>query len=105
MLTISGHSDDLIELDGDISEEFYIPAGARSRGEGKSYLAFSNGTVITIEYTDEGVWRIHPIVNPNNNLQIVQCPGDCDDDNYSDVATLEGVSWVVKGEGFVSNRK
>lgn len=95
--TITGHSDDLIELDGDITEEFYA-----GRADETDYLAFSDGTVITIKYTDEGVWRIHPIVKPNLNLQITQCAGDPNGDVYTDTATIEGVAWVVKGNGFVS---
>ncbi len=40
---VFGHSDDLIELEGDLSEEFI-------GGEKPCLLIFSDGTVLTIKY-------------------------------------------------------
>ncbi|MGH7486840.1 MAG: hypothetical protein ACREMY_14750 [bacterium] len=91
-ITVYGASDDLIEVDGDISEEFY----AIDSDEG-DLLAFSDGTVLKIAYSTSGVWRITPVVTIGH-VSITQAPED-DEDNYSDRATLTGpVKWVVHGK-------
>jgi hypothetical protein len=91
---ITGSSDDLIEIDGDLSEEFYSPDGGRSEGD---LLACSDGTVLRISYTQDGIWRITPVVQGSAILTIEQAPED-DEDHYTDTATLDGpVRWVVCG--------
>lgn len=91
-IEISGYSDDLIEIDGDISEEF----NAYGDDEGP-LLAFSDGTVLRITYGDAGIWRIVPVKTGSGELFITQAPED-DGDNYSDKAVLTGdVKWVVRG--------
>ena len=87
---VYGASDDLIEIDGDISEEF---SSYDEDGDG-ALLAFSTGTVLRVKYDKNGVWRITPVVGPP--CTIVQAPED-DEDNYSDRATIEGATWVVLG--------
>lgn len=83
MITVSGHSDDLIKVAGDIRQEISAEADV---------LAFSNGVVLRIEFT--GVWRIE-LLEGHGLVEIVPCPAD-DEDNYSDVATIGGdVSWVA----------
>lgn len=95
MITISGHSDDLIEIDGDIREE--IPC--TDTGEDGVLLAASNGVVVRIRYRT--CWRIQPVTN-THLIEIVPCPED-DDSNYSDVATLLGdVEWIVCREVFAA---
>lgn len=88
-VTVYGASDDLIEVEGTIDEEFSVGADG-------NLLAFSDGTVLRIQHTD--VWRITPVVVPDQGLlSIVQCPEN-DEDNYSDRATLTGnILWVVLG--------
>lgn len=96
MITVSGHSDDLICVDGDIAEEFSI------LGDDDSYLAFSDGTVLSIRFADEddGVWRITPSVRGAGLREIAQwCSGD---DGYSDLAVLDGIRWVVYGSRLVT---
>lgn len=89
-----GASDDLIEIDGDISEEFtYQNADPDWRGD---LLAFSDGTILRITYTPSGVWRIGTVVGGTADLNIEQAP-ESDEDNYSDRATLSGAAWVVQG--------
>jgi hypothetical protein len=90
-VTIYGASDDLIELEGDIREEF----NALDLDDG-ALLAFSDGTVLRIGYSDNGVWRISPVVSVGH-VSIDQAPED-DEDNYSDRAILTGpIKWVVFG--------
>lgn len=52
---IYGASDDLIEIEGVISEEF------NHYDESPALLAFSDGTLLEIEYDDDGIWRIRPL--------------------------------------------
>lgn len=93
-LQIYGASDYLIEIDGALCEEFtYQP-------DESNYLAFSDGTVLRITYTDEGIWRITPTrygtAKFNDETAIAG-----DDDNYSDKITLTGeFKWVLYGHGF-----
>lgn len=100
-ITVYGSSDDLIEIEGDIREEFYaIDIGQSDEG---GLLAFSDGTVLRIAYTDDGVWRITPVHTGLCTFNIVQAVS-ADDDNYSDRATLSGetISWVVLGSKIAS---
>jgi len=99
-VTVHGASDDLIEIDGDISEEFGA-YDSDEDGDGK-LLAFSDGTVLRVKHGS--VWRITPVVTGSAALAIVQCPED-DDENYSDAATLDGdVRWVVLGVAIAKSR-
>lgn len=93
-IVITGHSDDLIEVDGDIREEF--------QAKDENFVAVSNGTLLRIEYTRAGVWRITPVATGIGGLDIVQAP-EGDDDNYSDVATVDGeIQWVTHGTAYAS---
>lgn len=97
-ITIYGASDDLIEVEGDVTEEFN--ALAKGLEEGGHAIACSDGTLLRIEYTESGVWRIAPVVKGSGELSIVQAPED-DDENYTDKATLSGdIRWVVQGIAF-----
>jgi hypothetical protein len=88
MIRVEGASDDLIEIGGDISEEFYLQ---NDKGD---LLAFSDGTVLRIEFGDP--WRITPIVRGNAALTILLAAEH--DDEGTDVATLDGdIAWVVHG--------
>jgi hypothetical protein len=96
-ITVYGASDDLIEVEGDITEEFNHYETAED-GEG-CLLAFSDGTVLRIRYTKAGIWRITPVTNGTAGLAIDVAPED-DEDKYTDRATLTGeVRWVVLGVG------
>lgn len=56
-ITVYGASDDLIEIDGDIREEFpYIEH--QSTDGGADLIAVSDGTVLRIEFTRAGTWSI-----------------------------------------------
>lgn len=92
-ITVNGASDDLIEVEGDIREEFTYEDTDK---EG-DLLAFSDGTVLRVQFG--AVWRITPVVRGNAVLTIKQCVEDDNDDGeYTDVATLDGdIRWVVQG--------
>ena len=91
-VTVYGASDDLIEVDGDVTEEFYA-----SNDEDLVYLAFSDGTVLKVLFDAEGIWRITHKRRGSSEVEIIQCPPE-QDDVYSDRAViLGGVQWVVYG--------
>lgn len=88
-ITVYGASDDLIEVEGAISEEF-TAIGAMPR-----LLAFSDGTVLRVTYGD--VWRIAPVSLGASSVDIQHAPED-DEEVRSDRATLTGdIRWVVCG--------
>lgn len=91
---IYGASDDTIVVERDLGrvvEEFV-------NVDGDSLLAFSDGTILRVTFGS--VWRIAPVVAGSAVLTLLSAPED-DEDNYSDVATLDGaVSWVVHGIGW-----
>ena len=94
-VTVYGSSDDLVEVEGDVEEEFSGP------GDGPFYLAFSDGTILSIIYGDESIWRIAPVRRGAAKLTVEQAARG-DEDNYSDRATLDGVAIasVVFGSDF-----
>lgn len=92
MLVITGASDDLIEVDGDIREEFTY-----NNDEDGDLLAFSDGTVLRIQFSDWGVWRITTVARGSASLAIDQQPEDQEEEG-TDKATLDGdIRWVVHG--------
>lgn len=89
-VTIYGSSDDLIEVEGAIREEFYLES------EGTSYIGFSDGTVLSIEYTDKGIWRIY---REHTGSALFEKTEAIDSESeYSDRVTLTGdIRWIVGG--------
>ncbi len=84
-----GASDDLIELEGDLREEF-------SGGMKPRLLIFSDGTVLTIKYGKEhlAVWAITLITQGKLFSKVVFCT-DEDAERYSDTAHFkDGLEWM-----------
>lgn len=102
MLTVYGYSDDLVEIDGDIRDEFTYPYDDK---EG-CVLAFSNGLILRIKYNDNGIWRITPVFPiKNESFSISQAPEN-DDSNYSDIATInDDIDWVVMGQSIGKKKR
>ena len=95
-VTVCGASDDVIEVDGDIYEEFL------HQGEGPALLAFSDGTVLRVVYGQEGVWRITPVAMGTAELAHVFGQQDRE---HTDKATLDGdIRWVVYGSAMAVKR-
>lgn len=96
-VTVYGASDDLIEVEGDIREEFYaLP------DDEPNYVAFSNGVVLRVVYDDGGFWRISPVAGHSHVT--VTFATDVDDD-YTDRAEVHlDASWVVHGKEFHQKR-
>ena len=93
MVKIYGASDDLIEVEGDIREEF-----SAYLDDGKSkVLAFSDGTLLRMVYDHDGIWRI-TIVELGEST-VVQTHGSVKDDT-NDVVTIKGdIQWVACADG------
>ena len=91
MIRVTGASDDLIEIDGDIREEY----DWCSHEDEKRYLAFSDGTVLSCKYDDDGIWRFNTVSKGTSEIHKVD--GIVDEDT-NDVVTLNGdIKWVLFG--------
>lgn len=89
-VTVYGASDDLIEVEGDLSEEF----GCYDLDEG--FLAFGDGTLLSVKY--DGFWRFHVIRKGDGTVTKVEATDE--DTDYSDKVTIEwdGPKFVLFGE-------
>lgn len=93
MINITGASDDLIEVDGEISEEFncYDPAFHNK----PVYMAISDGTLLKITYDEFGIWRITIVVIGTGTVS--KREGDVITDR-NDIVSIEnegGIKWLV----------
>lgn len=92
-VTVYGASDDLIEIEGAIREEFTY----ENEADG-DLIALSEGTVLRVRYDRDGVWRITPVATGQAVVTITPAVSG-DDDNYSDRAEVAGdVRWVVHAD-------
>ena len=96
-VTIYGASDDLVEVDGSIREEFDYPLDP----EKPQFLAFSDGTVLTILYDNDGMWKIRQAAIGKAEYSKKEAVSS-DSDEYSDKVTLKAgnIQWVVFGSAF-----
>lgn len=84
---ITGASDDLIELRGDLYEEF------NSYDCKNGTMALSDGTLLRVEYDDNGIWRFEPIFKGELFEKII--PGSYEDDTNDEVYFKRGLKWCV----------
>lgn len=90
-LIVTGASDDLIETEGDLSEEFYAVSG-------KGRVEFSHGVVLDVAYVNPGIWRI-TVVKGAEHVSLVPCADEEDGEVYTDTATVTGnFDWVACGD-------
>lgn len=82
-VTVYGRSDDLVEVDGDLSEEF-------GGGEAGTTLVFGDGTHLLVKYADDGCWRIERTKTGTATCTKVFTATDSDSKEYSDRVELEG---------------
>lgn len=78
-IVISGHSDDLIEIDGDIAEEFQTDTN------GPFYVGTSDGSLLRITY--DGMWNIN-VLRRGLGTMVEHHRATDEDDDYSDRVTL-----------------
>lgn len=92
MIKIYGSSDDLIEIDGDIRGAFYL-----QNSDENSYLGLSDGTLISVLYDSDGIWRFNVLRKGLSNIKKVDL--DLEADEYSEVLEVDGkISWVLYGQ-------
>lgn len=89
-VTIYGASDDLIEVEGTITDEF----GASRDDEG--YVVFSTGDVFRVSYNERGVWDVeHSVTSGELEVEITKAPPGEDPEPYTDHAEVSGdFTWV-----------
>jgi hypothetical protein len=97
-ITIYGSSDDLIEIEGDIREEFCVD------GDDSFLLGISDGTLLNATYDREGMWRINRLKEGSAGYDKVE--GKDPDDDYTDQVTLTGddIEWVIGGSHWARRR-
>lgn len=94
-ITVYGASDDLIEVEGPLTEEFTY-----RDDEAGDVLGFSDGTLLRVRYDENGTWRITPI-RKGPAFQGIDQAVEGDDDNYTDRAILtSNVEWVLQGNNY-----
>jgi hypothetical protein len=100
---IYGSSDDLVEVDGEIYDEY----GNYNQAEKGILIKASDGTRAVIKYSEDGEWKVE--IKDKGNLfeKVIESVGDdnehTDEDakecsSYSDVIVfLEGLEWIEVG--------
>lgn len=102
-IVLYGSSDDLVEVEGAVGEEFN---GYSKDDDHVFYLAVSDGSAFSVKY--DGCWRFRRIAAGSAKMTKV----DADENDktgsradgkpwYSDIVTLTGdnLTWVILGDG------
>ncbi len=82
MLKIYGYSDDLVEIEGHITDEVDLYDQIAT-------LTFSDGTVAEVRYGDNGVWKINVIEQGSKFNRLETCLVDDGKADYSDVLYMD----------------
>ena len=81
MIKVYGASDDLIEVEGEITEEF---------GSDHGFLIFSDGTMLEVNYTHQGIWRITILrAGRNSEIRYEHVATDGETSDYSDIVVVD----------------
>lgn len=90
-ITITGASDDLIEIDGDIREEWnWFPKDNEAR-----WIGVSDGTLLTVRYDNDGLWRFDPVVK--GSAEYLKTDGSVEEDTNDVIALMGNIRWVMFG--------
>jgi hypothetical protein len=103
-LTITGGSDDLIEIGGDLEAEFTANDDFDARENTGGFVAVNDGTLLKVLYDKSGIWRVTLIARGESDFSKVE--GDVESDKF-DVVTLtskERFRWVVQGVDYSTSR-
>lgn len=84
---VTGASDDLIEISGELQEEF----NAYNCSDGT--MAFSDGTMLTVDYDKDGIWRFKPVFKGSLFEKIET--GSVEKDTNDEVYFKDGLKWCV----------
>ncbi len=103
MINVYGSNDDLIEIDGDICEEFGLELSEADNGV---VIGFSCGTLVHCRYDKTNLWRLTVLVQGRAKISI--SPATDVDTDYSDTVTIdpeEPVVWITKGQSYIHNNR
>ena len=81
---VMGHSDDIVSVEGDITQEFSPPRNSET-DRPECFLIFSDGTILNVKYAEGGIWRIVLIVSGRAMYNLEQSTMIS---KHADVATL-----------------
>jgi len=84
-----GCSDDLVEIDGQVREEFDI-------GDRGAEVMFSDGTLVKVQYGlhVSGSWGMTVVIRGDKIMDMEFCH-DPDSDNYTDrIRFADGLKWA-----------
>lgn len=84
---VTGASDDLIEISGELTEEF------NSYDCSDGVMAFSDGTLLRVDYDKDGIWRFKPIFK--GILFDFIKDGSINEDTNDEVYFKDGLKWIV----------
>lgn len=84
---ITGASDDLIEVRGELYDEF------NSFLCEKGIVSFSDGTLLRVKYDDDGIWRFETIFK--GALFKERIEGEIEEDTNDEVYFHSGLKWCV----------
>jgi hypothetical protein len=95
-LIVSGHSDDIIFVDGDLNAEFY--PGKLILEDSKCeclHIAFSDGTLLKFCYDEDGIWRF--TVQFRGTLFAEKIEGRIEINTNDVVVFHSGIKWCILG--------
>ncbi len=87
MTIVTGASDDLIEIDGDLIDEF----DAYDCTDGR--MVISDGTLLKVEYDEDGIWRFKVLYK--GTLFDHKDEGSVNEDTNDIVHFMPGIKWAV----------
>lgn len=96
---VYGQSDDLIEVDGDVTGEIGA-YGSDDASEPNAAVVLNDGTVSEWTYDQGGIWRCKVLAKGTCFDRLEPCDGSHIDDDYSDILHLkDGVTrgWAARG--------
>jgi hypothetical protein len=96
MIKIYGASDDLVEVEGDINEEF----GWFADNDKPRPMGFSDGTLLSVRYDEDGIWRITLI--ESGTAVFNKKEGSVSQDTNDEVTLTGNIRWVVLGNEFAA---
>ncbi|MCC7449615.1 MAG: hypothetical protein IT324_19500 [Anaerolineae bacterium] len=88
-IMITGYSDDVIEVEGDIREEFacYIEK------DQQFFVAVSDGHLFRVRYDEDGLWRFDRLIA--GSAEYLKTEGDVQQDTNDKVILTGTIQWVV----------
>lgn len=94
-VTIYGASDDLVEIEGDINEEWDMPTW--SDEDMRRHIGLSDGTLLSICRDGEGCWRINVLHRGKYTTKKTEATAT--DSDYTDRLEICGyIEWAVFGK-------